>query len=166
MIFMDRNTMPRQNSNSPMFLMSSLAGNVARRIKPTMIRGKKKTVILKATIWAVIVVPISEPRMTYIAWFRFITPALTRPSSRRTVTLELWTRKVTIVPAKIPLSGLVVAFSRIIFRRILATLFIVSLNIEILNMNRTRPPRILQASVAVSIDDVPGFFGNWVTVIQ
>jgi hypothetical protein len=99
-------------------------------------------VTLKDTIWAVMVVPTPEPNNTNMAWRRRMMPALTKPSRRRTVTLELCTRNVTTIPMTAPFAGFAVAFCRRFLRRTLVSFFNVLLSWPILNMNRAKPPMI------------------------
>ncbi len=53
------------------------------------------------TIQAVMVVPILAPRMMQTACFRVRRLALTSPTTRTVMALELWIRAVMVAPARI-----------------------------------------------------------------
>ena len=80
-------------------------------------------VILKATICAVMVVPIFAPKITPIACDRLISPAVTKPTTITVVTEEDWTTAVTPAPVNTPAIRLPVNFSRITFIRSPANTF-------------------------------------------
>ena len=70
---------------------------------------------LNAISCAVTVVPIFAPIITAAAWYRFIRPALTKPTTITVVALLLWIIPVIIAPVATPLIGLDVIFSNIFF---------------------------------------------------
>ena len=77
----------------------------------------------KATIWAVMVVPMSAPKMTPMAWDRDIMPAVTNPTSITVVTDEDWITAVMLAPVRSPETRLLVRRPRISFMRFPATAF-------------------------------------------
>ena len=115
----------------------------------------------KATICAVIVVPMSAPRMTPMACESDIRFAVTNPTSITVVTEDDWMMAVTTAPVTRPMSRLVVSLPRI--WRILspATIFRDSPIWSIPNRNRASPPASwmtiwTQSSPASPVAATPG----------
>ena len=71
--------------------------------KPTAISSKAALVILKATIWAVMVVPMLAPMMTPTDWARDMSPAEMKPTTSTVVTEEDWITAVTRAPVNTPI---------------------------------------------------------------
>ncbi len=63
--------------------------------------------------WPVTVVPIFAPIITPTAWYKFIKPALTKPTTITVVAEELCITAVTPKPTNIPNIRFVVNFSKI-----------------------------------------------------
>ena len=70
--------------------------------KPTAIKSRAALVILKATIWAVIVVPMLAPMMTPMDCARDMSPAEMKPTTSTVVTEEDWITAVTSAPVPRP----------------------------------------------------------------
>jgi len=84
---MPRKSTPKPRNTCPICLaVLDLPTKV--RVKPMAIVGNARSVSLRDTICAVTVVPILAPRITPAAWLRFISPALTKPTTM-TVVAEL-----------------------------------------------------------------------------
>ncbi len=73
-------------------------------------------VILKATSWAVMVVPTFEPMMIPRLWPNEIVPALTRPMVTIVVAALDWTRAVTTAPMSAPRIGREVILPRMMLK--------------------------------------------------
>ena len=82
---------------------------------PTNINNGAISSSLKATNWAVIVVPILAPIITPTACAKFIRPAFTKPTTITVVALLLWITAVTAAPTNTAIIGFDVTFSRIFF---------------------------------------------------
>ena len=67
----------------------------------------------KATIWAVIVVPMLAPKITATAAVKVMRPAFTKPTSITVVTLLLWMMAVKPAPTAAPAQRLLVRVSRV-----------------------------------------------------
>ncbi len=80
---------------------------------PTARIGSEYAPTSKPIMNAVIVVPILAPIITPIACRSVINPALTKLTVITVVPELLWIRTVTRIPARTPISGLVVNLSRI-----------------------------------------------------
>ena len=114
--------------------------------KPTVTSSSAYLVTLKATIWAVIVVPMSAPRMTPMACDSDISPAVTNPTSMTVVTDEDWMTAVTNAPVISPMMRLLVSRARICFMLSPATALSASAICSIPNRNSARPPN---SSIAI-----------------
>jgi hypothetical protein len=90
--------------------------------------------MLKAMIWAVMVVPMSAPRMTPADWVSVMRPATV-------VTEEDWITDVTSAPVITPVTRLRVSRARMDFMRSPATTFRESAIWPIPYRKRARPPR-------------------------
>ncbi len=89
--------------------------------KPTGISTCPKAVILKATSWAVTVVPMFEPMMIPRLWRNESVPALTSPMVMIVVAALDWTRAVTPAPRSAPRTGRFVTLPRILLKLPFAT---------------------------------------------
>jgi len=87
-----------------------------RRKPPTTKRGAK-AVSLKATSWAVIVVPMLAPMTRPIDPRKEIAPALTSPTAMTVVAVLDWVIAETPAPATAPRRGVRVAFWRRVQKR-------------------------------------------------
>ena len=99
-------------TRSPYCLMSSFLLVKAIR-NPAATSSSAYFLTGNATICAVIVVPISAPRITPIACDSDIRFAVTNPTSITVVTEDDWMMAVTTVPVTRPMSLLVVSVPRI-----------------------------------------------------
>ena len=82
-----------------------------KRTVPMAINKGAHLVNFNATNCPVIVVPILAPNITPAAWYRFIKPALTNPTTITVVAELLWIAADIIAPVIIPFTGLLVIFS-------------------------------------------------------
>ena len=104
--------MPKKISPSPITMVPqrrSVAdlGTKVRK-KPAATRVREYCVTLKATIWAVIVVPIEAPMMMPIDCERESRTAEMKPTTNTVVTEEDWMMAVTTAPVSNPLKRLLV----------------------------------------------------------
>ncbi len=106
---------------------------------------------LKATIWAVMVVPMSAPRITPMAWDRDMSPAVTKPTSMTVVTDEDWMMAVTKAPVIRPMMRLLVSRARICFMLSPATFFRASAICSMPYRNTARPPSRVMPIIHQSI---------------
>ena len=152
--------MPSPMIRTPYCLMSSfLLVKVIRN--PHATRSRAYFLTGNATICAVIVVPMSAPRMTPMACDSDIRFAVTNPTSITVVTEDDWMMAVTNVPVTRPMRRLVVSLPRI--RRIFspATILRDSPIWSIPNRNRASPPASwmniwAQSSPASPVAATPG----------
>jgi hypothetical protein len=91
--------------------------------KPPAIIASAALVILKATIWPVIVVPILAPMITPTDCGSDISPAEMKPTRRTVVTDDDWITAVTTAPVPTPAKRLTVSLARMLFMRSPATAF-------------------------------------------
>ena len=120
MMFMPKNSSPKPNSIVPYCrTYSRLARN--DNAKPAATSPSAAFVTLKATIWAVMVVPMLAPMITPTACVSVISPAEINPITSTVVTEDDWMIEVTIVPARTPVKRLEVRRSRILLSRSPAT---------------------------------------------
>jgi hypothetical protein len=108
--FIPINSIPNPVSISPICLYLLRVPN-SKRPTPTATTTGAISVSLKATIWAVTVVPILAPIITPTACIRFISPAFTKPTTITVVALLLWIMAVITAPNTRPNSLLVVSIS-------------------------------------------------------
>ena len=73
--------------------------------QPAATSSSAHRVTLNAMICAVIVVPTLAPRITPIAWERFIRPDETNPTTRTVVTEDDWMTAVTKAPVTCSLAA-------------------------------------------------------------
>ena len=92
-------------------------------------------------IHPVTLVPILAPIIIPIAWATFIIPELTNPTTITVVADELCITAVTIVPNRIPFTGLLVSFHKISSNLLPATFLRPSPISDIPNKNNAIPPR-------------------------
>ena len=93
---------------------SRLAVNETK--KPAARIGRAILLTLKASIWAVIVVPIFAPRMTATLCDVDIRPAEINPTSSTVVIDDDWMIAVTAAPVNAPMNRLRVILASMIFR--------------------------------------------------
>ena len=110
---------------------------------------------LKATIWAVIVVPMFAPMITDTDCDMDMRPADMKPTTSTVVTEEDWMTAVTKAPVTAPMNRLVVSFSRMSFIRSPATALSESAIWFMPKRKSARPPRspIVMVPHAMSVLD-------------
>ena len=140
MTVIPKKTRPRPISPRPFCLVDSRLEAKAVR-KPRAIISKAYLVTLKATIWAVMVVPMLAPMMTPIDWDSDIRPAVMKPTTSTVVTDEDWITAVTKAPVTTPMKRFLVSLPRIDFMRSPATSLRALAISSIPNRKSARPPR-------------------------
>ena len=114
--------------------------------------SRAKWVILKAMIWAVMVVPILAPMMMGIDCCRCINPAETKPTTSTVVTDDDWMMAVTRAPATTPLKRLVVMRASRVFRRLPVLAFRALVSSSMPYRKMARPPARPMSMAPVSRD--------------
>ena len=92
------------------------------------------------TIQAVMVVPMLAPMMTPTAWFRVMSPALTKPTTMTVVAPELWMMAVIRAPTPTAMKRLLVSMPRKSFILLPADFCIPSAMMRMPYRNIPRPP--------------------------
>ena len=90
--------------------------------------------------WAVIVVPMFDPRMTGIDWTKDMSPALMNPTTSTVVTEDDWMTAVIPAPVRRPTKRFAVSFSRTALALSPTTSFSESVIKSMPNRNIARPP--------------------------
>ena len=108
------NKIPKPNIISAISFLFFCFADI-NKTTPTITNNGAISSNLKATSWAVIVVPTFAPMITPAACARFIRPALTNPTTITVVALELCITIVTKAPTKTADIGFLVTFSNILF---------------------------------------------------
>ncbi len=109
-------------------------------LKPKPIISSAALVTLKATICAVIVVPMFAPMITPTDWDSDIRPAEMKPTTSTVVTDDDWITAVTKAPVIAPMNRFEVSLARIDFMRSPATAFSAVAICSMPNRNSARPP--------------------------
>ena len=121
---------------------------------PTSTNAGAMSVSLKAISWAVMVEPMLEPKMTPAAWYRSMSPALTKPTTITVVADEDCTSMVKSMPISSPMMRLRVSTSSR-WRRLLPAARSSSSPISFMpNRNRPRPPPSRTKSCHVIADSL------------
>jgi len=146
MICMPKKRIPNPNMDEPAAFSCSLLENACRK-KPAATSNKLYSVILKAIIWAVMVVPMAAPSRTGMVCLNCSSPAFTKLTSMTEVALLLCITVVTMVPIPAPTSRFRVTFPRMERNLSPADCCMPSLMVCIPKRNKPRPPKSPMSSM-------------------
>ncbi len=141
MVLNPRKRTPKPIMISANFFILSILQNIATSTPTNKIMGAYAE-RLNETNCEVTVVPILAPKITPAAWYRFISPALTKLTTMAVQAEEDWMIPVNMIPTIMPEKRFVVKISRIRLSFAPATFSMESLMTRMPKRNRPSPPAI------------------------